>query len=30
LTVRPKIVDVKLRLLALWHQSLAPAEKTPK
>jgi len=30
LTVRPKIVDVKLRLLALWHQSLAPAEKAPK
>jgi hypothetical protein len=30
LTGRPRIVDVKMRLLALWHQSLAPAEKTPK
>jgi hypothetical protein len=30
LTVRHRIVDVKTQLLALWHQSLAEAEKSPK
>jgi hypothetical protein len=31
LAVRPRVVDVKMRLIALWHQSLlAPADKTPK
>jgi hypothetical protein len=29
-TVRHRIVDVKTRLIALWHQSLAEAEKSPK
>jgi hypothetical protein len=30
LTVRHRIVDVKARLLALWHQSLAHSEKSDK
>jgi hypothetical protein len=30
LPVRHKIVDVKARLLALWHQSLAQSEKSDK
>jgi hypothetical protein len=29
-TVRHQMLDVKTRLLALWHQSLAPSEKSPK
>jgi hypothetical protein len=29
LTVRPRIVDVKMQLIALWHQSLAPQKKPP-
>ena len=29
-TVRHRIVDVKMRLIALWHQSLAQTEKSPK
>jgi hypothetical protein len=29
-TVRHRIVDAKTRLLALWHQSLAPTETSPK
>jgi hypothetical protein len=27
-SVRPRIVDVKRRLIALWHQSLARSEKS--
>ncbi len=30
LTVRHRLVDVKARLLALWHQSLAESEKSDK
>jgi hypothetical protein len=29
-TVRHQMIDVKARLLALWHQSLAPSEKDSK
>ena len=29
LTVRHRIVDVKMQLIALWHQSLAPRKKLP-
>ena len=29
-TVRHRIVDAQTRLLTLWHQSLAPTEKSPK
>jgi hypothetical protein len=29
LTVRPRIVGVKMQLIALWHQSLEPRKKIP-
>jgi hypothetical protein len=29
-TVRHQMLDVKTRLLALWHQSLVPSDKCPK
>jgi hypothetical protein len=29
-SVRHKVVDAKMQLIALWHQSLALAEKSPK